>query len=68
MEREIIIKFSLTTGEAQIEAKGFKGHSCADATKFLRDSLGECTDFQRKAEWYEENLAHTGEVVSNLCG
>lgn len=64
---EIIVKFSLTTGEAKVEASGFVGSSCADATKFLKDTLGESTDFQRKASWYETNL-QMGEVHSNLCG
>lgn len=66
--QEIVIKFSLATGEAKVEAHGFKGSSCAKATEFLKETLGECKDFQRKAEWYETNLANTGEVVSNLCG
>ncbi len=66
--KEIILKFSLTSGEAKVEAKGFKGSSCADATRFLRDTLGEVSDFQRKSEWYEENLRLNGQVNSNLCG
>lgn len=68
--KEIILKFSLVTGEAKIEARGFKGSSCADATKFLRDTLGQCKDFQRKAEWYEAAMELSeGRVVnSNLCG
>lgn len=65
---EIILKFSIKTGEAKIEASGFKGKSCQEATKFLKDTLGECTDFQRKAEWYEENLEVAGQLNSNLCG
>lgn len=65
---EIVLKFSLHTGEAKIEAKGFTGNSCAEATRFLKDVLGQCTDYQVKAEWYEENAEYTGCVVSNLCG
>jgi hypothetical protein len=64
---EIIVKFSLISGEAKVEAQGFKGSSCADATKFLKDTLGESSDFQRKASWYETNLQH-GEIHTNLCG
>jgi len=66
--REIILKFDLKTGECKVEAQGFKGSSCQDATKFLKDTLGQCTDFQRKAEWYEKCLEHTGCLNSNLCG
>lgn len=68
MEKEIIIKFSLTTGEAKIEAKGFNGGSCKDATEFLKKSLGKCTEFKKKAEWYEKNLETAGSLNSNLCG
>jgi len=65
---EIILKFSLATGEAKIEAKGFKGQSCKNATKFLRDTLGQTTDFQKNAEWYEKNIEQGLQVNSNLCG
>jgi len=65
---EIVLRFSLTTGEAIVEAHGFRGNSCQDATRFLRDALGDCTDFQRKAEWYEHNISMTGCLNSNLCG
>jgi hypothetical protein len=64
---EIIVKFSLKTGEVKVEASGFIGSSCAEATKFLKDTLGESSDFQRKASWYETNLQR-GEIRSNLCG
>lgn len=64
---EITIKFSLESGESKVEAHGFKGSSCQKATDFLK-ALGNATDFQRKAEWYETNLQHTGSVISNLCG
>lgn len=65
---EISIKLSLSTGEVKIEAQGFKGSACKDATAFLEKALGQATDFQRKAEWYEENLKKTGCCLSNLCG
>jgi len=66
--KEIILKFSLKTGEAKIEAKGFKGSSCQDATKFLKDTLGQVSDFQKKSEWFEKNLENTGQIHTNLCG
>ena len=65
---EVIVKFSVTTGEVKVEAKGFNGSSCAEATKFLKDTLGESSDFQRKSSWYETNMNLTGSVCSNLCG
>lgn len=66
--KEIIIKFDTKKGEAKVEAKGFRGSSCAEATKFLKETLGQCTDFQRKAEWYEKNIEVAGQLNSNLCG
>lgn len=65
---EIVLKFSLATGDAKVEAKGFTGTSCAEATQFLKDTLGRCADYQIKAEWYEENINRSGCAVSNLCG
>jgi len=66
--KEIILKFDIKTGETKIEAVGFKGSSCQEATKFLKDTLGQITDFQKKSEWYEENLEVAGCLNSNLCG
>lgn len=66
--KEIVLKFNLTTGEAKIEANGFKGSSCKNATEFLEKTLGKCQDFQKKAEWYETNIEKHGCFNSNLCG
>lgn len=66
--REIILTFDPKTGECVVEAQGFKGNSCKDATEFLRKTLGQCTDFKRKAEWYEANLQVSGCLNSALCG
>jgi len=68
MKEIIFLKFSIQTGECKVEAKGFKGSSCQDATKFLRDTLGQVSDFQKKSEWFEKNLEHTGQIHTNLCG
>jgi len=66
--KEIILKFSCLTGEAKVEAKGFKGSSCKDATKFLRDTLGDVKDFQKKSEWFETSLELNNHINTNLCG
>lgn len=68
MEKEIILTFQIDTGEVIIEANGFKGRSCKDATKFLETSLGECTSFKRKKEYFEENIKLNNKYNSNLCG
>ncbi len=66
--KEIILKFDINTGETHIEAQGFTGNSCKQATEFLEKTLGKTKSFQRKSEWYSQNLKHTGRVHSNLCG
>jgi hypothetical protein len=64
---KIVLKFDTKSGEVQVEAKGFKGQACEEATEFLK-GLGEVTDYEKKASWYETNLAVDGTVQSNLCG
>jgi len=66
--KQIKMKFDLRTGEIKIDAVGFKGKSCEEATKFLKNTLGKMTDFERKSQWYEENLQETGTINSNFCG
>ena len=67
-EKRITIKFSTVSGEAKVEAFGFKGGSCTQAMKFLEDTLGKVTDFQHKAEYYEASLELTGTLDTSLCG
>ena len=66
--KTIELSFNRSTGECKVEAQGFHGSGCAEATKFLRDTLGAVKDFQEKAEWFEVNLEISGGVNSNLCG
>ncbi|MDD5713111.1 MAG: DUF2997 domain-containing protein [Smithellaceae bacterium] len=66
--KEIKMTFDPQSGECRVEAFGYKGSSCAEATRFLKDALGQCTDFRRKAEWYETSLEISGQINSNLCG
>ena len=42
-------------GEIEIEAVGYKGKGCKDATKFLEDALGTEKDTKQKAEWFLAN-------------
>lgn len=66
--KEIILKFDLRTGQAKIEAQGFKGSACTEATRFLKEALGNVTDYQNKAEYFELNLELTGSIYTDLCG
>ena len=63
---ELTLRFSETSGEVKVEANGFVGPACESAMYFLRETLGECIDFQHKAEWFEENIALGFDT--NLCG
>lgn len=65
--KEIKLTFDIKTGEVKIEAQGFHGSSCADATNFLKNTIGQMKDFKKKAEWYEQNISF-GSLKSNLCG
>lgn len=67
-QKKIVITFDKNTGKARVEALGFQGNECVKATEFLKETLGKCTDFQRKSEWYMTNLELNGTINSNLCG
>ena len=61
-------------GEVVVEALGFKGTSCKEATKFLEEALGKTVDVKRKIEWHlknSRNIQKSKRFVknpSNLCG
>ncbi|WP_414516379.1 DUF2997 domain-containing protein [Nostoc sp. PCC 9305] len=40
MERAILIHFDTSTGEVKIEAEGFEGLSCLEATQPFEEALG----------------------------
>ncbi|MHC5778745.1 DUF2997 domain-containing protein [Nostoc sp.] len=40
MERAILIHFDTATGEVKIEAEGFEGLSCLEATQPFEEALG----------------------------
>ena len=63
-------------GEVEIEAQGFKGKGCAEASKFLEEALGaETLEEKKKAEWWLENSESVafeqrtfGIDTAKLCG
>jgi len=63
--KEIIIEIS-DDGEISIETKGFKGKTCIEEAKFLRDVLG--TELSRKLTpaYYEQE--HNQKRHLQLCG
>ena len=42
-------------GEIEIEAIGYKGKGCKEATKFLEQALGTEKDTKQKVEWFMQN-------------
>lgn len=43
------------TGEVVIEAVGFKGADCEQATRFLEEALGVLTNKSRKPEYHQDS-------------
>lgn len=56
MSRSIIVKVS-PTGEITVEAEGFKGKSCIDATKAIEEALGTRTSRGLKPEFQRQEAS-----------
>jgi hypothetical protein len=54
MKRTIEVMVS-PAGEIRIEAVGFVGTSCQEATKALQQALGTTARFQPKPEYHQQN-------------
>lgn len=52
-KQEIEIKIS-PTGDVSFTVKGVKGARCVDETRFLEEAIGEVTEREKTAEYYEE--------------
>jgi len=55
MTNKIIEIIVSPTGETKIETKGFSGAECRDASKFIEEALGKCTNEKLTGEFYAEN-------------
>ena len=49
--RQIIVK--IKDGATSVEAQGFKGSSCKEATKALENALGKVTSDEETSEMHE---------------
>lgn len=73
MTKRIEILFG-PNGEIEIEAFGFKGKNCKEATKFLEQALGTEKDTKKKTEWFLANAESIqkskqyGYNPAQLCG
>jgi len=63
MTRSIEIIVS-PAGEIQIEAVGFKGADCEQATRFLEEALGMVGSKQKKPEYHQHNIKATQQKVA----
>jgi hypothetical protein len=64
-----------TKGEVKVEAHGFEGVGCKEATKLIEAALGDSTNVKYKAEWWALNGKHVldaekqfGIRTDKLCG
>jgi hypothetical protein len=66
-ERAILIHFNETTGEVKIEASGFEGLSCLEATQPFEEALGVVNESDRtyKSEAQVQHTVHTSTTQSN---
>lgn len=56
MSKQIVLVIK-PDGEITVEAQGFKGRTCKDATRFLEEALGETTEIKYKAEFYQKEVS-----------
>lgn len=73
--RKRIVIRAYDDGSIQLEADGYKGQSCQEATKFLSKVLGKTTAMEKKAEWWLRNGKSVRQVredfnikTEKLCG
>ena len=59
-EIEIVID---QDGNVQVEARGFRGRTCAAATKDFLEALGGSQCEKKKSEWYQTEKTCTRQVV-----
>jgi hypothetical protein len=52
------------TGQLTINAAGFQGADCEQATAFLEQALGQASQKQRKPEWYRQVSRQQKQQVS----
>lgn len=55
--KEIIVKINKETGEVEIEASGFSGKECEEATKAFEESVGKVESRKRKPEYYQREYS-----------
>ncbi|MBD2682390.1 MULTISPECIES: DUF2997 domain-containing protein [Nostoc] len=66
MERAILIHFDQLTGEVRVEAEGFEGLSCLEATQPFEKALGIVSDRTFKDEAQTQQITTTNNHQTRL--
>ena len=64
MLQEIHVDIALD-GAVKIDAIGFSGSDCEQATAFLEEALGQVTQKRRKPEYYQQNTHKQAQRLGN---
>lgn len=67
MSRRILVKVS-PTGEIVVEADGFQGKGCVDATKAIEEALGTRSARALKPEFQRQSITHGRQIIGNGGG
>ena len=67
MSRRILVKVS-PTGEITVEADGFQGKGCVDATKAIEEALGTRTARDLKPEFQRRQATQERQIIGNGGG
>lgn len=64
MPQEVVITFSETGPEVQVEARGVVGKACTALTKPFEEALGAVLDTSFKPEYYRPTATITNKVTA----
>ena len=67
MSRRILVKVS-PAGEITVEAEGFQGKGCTDATQAIEDALGSRTARELKPEYQRQQSGLQCQIIANGGG
>lgn len=67
MSRRILVKVS-PAGEIIVEAEGFQGKGCVEATKAIEDALGTRTSRGLKSEFLRQQSTRQQQIIGNGGG
>ena len=45
-------------GDVKVEAQGYSGSSCTEATKFITEALGKQVSEEKTADYYKQGQTH----------